>query len=342
MATPRQKTLVGIFLSVCGLLLIAILALLSGVRHEETVPFFIEFNETVSGLFPGSDVRYRGVPVGRVTGITVTPGNRVRVQVEIRPSVVELRHGVTAQLNPSGITGQLYINLEGGNPEGETVPEGATIPAAPSLFTNLSSALPTLLASINSILMRLDNSLGGEGGTISTLRDARHLVATLNTTVTAASPRLLALLERLNALSEQEAQELMTELLTSARAVRHFFERNEPALQQVLTSGTSTLKHLEQRLQGLDLQSTTAHLQQTLQRIDGLVAQLGSTSQELTMTLQQTRADTGSVEFQFRQAVRSWRETLQSAQDLFDYLERNPSALLTGRQAPDRPDGQRR
>jgi phospholipid/cholesterol/gamma-HCH transport system substrate-binding protein len=342
MATPRQKTLVGIFLSVCGLLLVAVLALLSGVRHEETVPFFIEFDETVSGLFPGSDVRYRGVPVGRVTDIKVTPSNRIRVQVEIRPSVVELRYGVIAQLNPSGITGQLYINLDGGNPEGELIPPEATIPDAPSLFANLSSSLPTLLASINSILMRLDNSLGGEGGTITTLRDVRQLVATLNTTVTTASPRLLALLERLNALSEQEVRELMTELLTSARAVRHFFEHNEPALQQTLTSGTSTLKHLEQRLQGLDLQSTNTHLQQTLQRLDALVLQFGSTSQELTMTLQQTRRDIGSVEFQFRQAVRSWHETLQSAQSLLDYLERNPSALLTGRRAPDRPDGQRR
>jgi phospholipid/cholesterol/gamma-HCH transport system substrate-binding protein len=343
MATPRQKTLVGIFLSVCGLLLVAVLALLSGVRHEETVAYFIEFNETVSGLFPGADVRYRGVPVGRVTDITVTPSNRVRVRVEIRPSVVELRYGVTAQLNPSGITGQLYINLEGGNPEGDLVPPRSTIPAAPSLFANLSSALPTLLASINSILLRLDDSLGGEGGAVTTLRDVRDLIATLNTTVSAAGPQVLTILDRLNALTEQEVQDLMTELVTSARAVRRFFERNEPALQQALTSGTSTLQLLEQRLQDLDLQGTNARLQRTLQRISGLVEQLSSTGQELTLTMQQTRADTTSMEFQFRQAVRSWRETLQSARELLDYLERNPSALLTGRPAPNpSSDGQRR
>ena len=343
MATPHQKMLVGIFLSVCGLLLVGVLILLSGVRHEDTVPYFIEFDETVSGLFAGADVRYRGVPVGRVTDITVTPSNRIRVQVAIRPSMVQLRQGVTAQLNPAGITGQLYINLEGGEPEGERVLPSGTIPAAPSLFANLSSALPALLASINSILLRLDNSLTGEGGTIATLRDVQHLVETLNTTMTAAGPRVLAILEDLTALSGQEVQALMTELVGSAQAVRHFFEQNEPALQQALTSSTSTLQELEKRLQGLDLKNTNVRLQRTLQRIDGLTEQLGNTSKELTITLQQTRGDTTSVEFQIRQAVQSWRETLQSAQSLFDYLEQNPSSLLTGKRPASRPsDGPRR
>jgi phospholipid/cholesterol/gamma-HCH transport system substrate-binding protein len=88
MATPRQKALVGIFLSLCSVILVGLLVLLSGLRHERTVAYFIEFNENVSGLFPGSDVRYRGVPVGRVTHITVAPNNLVRARVEIRPSIV--------------------------------------------------------------------------------------------------------------------------------------------------------------------------------------------------------------------------------------------------------------
>ena len=131
MATRRQKTQVGIFLSVCVVLLVGVLVVLSGVRREKTIPYFIEFDETVSGLFPGADVRYRGVPAGRVTNITVTPTNRVRVRIEIRPRIVRLRQGTVAQLNPVGITWQLCVNLAGGSPAGKPLAANATLPSAP-------------------------------------------------------------------------------------------------------------------------------------------------------------------------------------------------------------------
>lgn len=343
MATPRQKVQVGVFLCVCGVVLVGILVVLSGVQREKTMPLFVEFDETVSGLFPGADVRYRGVPVGRVTAITVTSRNRIRVKIAIRPSMVELRYGVTAQLNPAGITGQLYINLEGGEPEGEEVPANETIPAAPSLFSNLSAELPNLLASITSILLRLDKTLGEEGETVALLQDVRRLVAVLNATVPDIGARTLALLDRVNALAEHEVPDLMTELLATARTTRHFLERNEPTLQAALSSGTRTMQQVEKQLGTLDLQGTNASVQRTLEQVKQLIDRFSNTSAEFNLTLRQLRGNTSNMEFHVRQAVRSLRETLLSAKNLFDYLEQDPSALLTGRRPPARTsDGQRR
>jgi phospholipid/cholesterol/gamma-HCH transport system substrate-binding protein len=343
MATPRQKALVGIFLSFCSVLLIGLLVMLSGVRHEETIPYFIAFNENVSGLFPGSDVRYRGVPVGRVTDITVAPNNLVRARVEIRPSIVRLRQGTTAQLNPAGITGQLYINLDGGSPEGELLTPGATIPSTVSLISNLSAELPAILASINSVLVRLDKAMG-EGGQVATLmRDLGNLVTALNTTTEQVGARTLALLERTNTLVEGEVRPLIAELGGSAQTIRQALETSIPPLQATLLSGTKAFQQLEKQLAGLDLQNTNTRLRQTLQHFTRLAEQLGQTSEELNVTLQQVRGNTSNVEFHLRQAIRNLRDTLVSVKQFFDYLEQDPSALLTGKRAPAQGrDGQRR
>jgi phospholipid/cholesterol/gamma-HCH transport system substrate-binding protein len=343
MATPRQQALVGIFLSICGVILVGILVVLSGLRREETVPYVIEFNENVSGLFPGSDVRYRGVPVGRVTNITVAPNNLVRARVEIRPSIVRLHQGTIAQLNPAGITGQLYINLDGGNPEGEQLPAGAAIPSTTSLITNLSAELPTILASINSVLLRLDRAMGEGGQIASIMRDVGNLMTVLNTTTTQIGAQTGALLERTNTVLESEVRPLIAAADTSLKITREALENTAPALQAALVSATQTLQQLDKQLAGLDLQKTNTRAQVALQRFTQLAERLGHTSAELDLTLQQVRGTTSNLDFNVRQALRNLRETLVSVKQLFDYLEQDPSALLTGKRMPvQREDGQRR
>lgn len=334
MATPRQKVQVGIFLTVCSVLLAGTLVVLSGWQRETMIPYFVEFDESVSGLFAGADVRYRGVPVGRVTDIAVMPTNRIRVRVEIRPSVIRVRQGMTARLNTTGVTGQLYINLAGGKPDATPLAADETIPATPSLFSNLSAELPTILASINSVLIRLDKGLG-EGGQVATIvREAGGLITGLNTTTTEVRGRVLSLLDQVNTLLENEVRPLIAELRTTAQTTRRILERTAPPLHAALASSTKLFQQLENRLATLDLQSTNTRAQLTLQHITQLAEQLGQTSEELNLTLRHIRSNTTNAEFHIRQATRSLRETLLSAKQLFDYLEQDPAALLTGKRVP--------
>ena len=343
MATPRQKVQVGIFLTVCTALLVGTLVLLSGVRGEKTIPYVIEFDESVSGLQPGSDVRYRGVPVGRVTAITVTSANRIRTHVEIRPSIVRVRQGMIAQLNTAGITGQLYINLTGGELEGAPLPAEATIPSTPSFLANLSTELPDLLASINSVLVRIDRALGEEGQLATIVQDVRSLVTVLNAAVEEIGAQTTALLARANTVLDKQLPPLVAELQTTAQTTRRVLEQIEPPIKAALASSTKTFQQLEKQLAALDLQGTNTAAQRTLEHLTQLAQQLGRSNEELSQTLQHIRGDTTNAEFHFRQAVRSLRETLQSAKQLFDYLEQDPAALVLGKRTPTNTrDGQRR
>jgi ABC-type transporter Mla subunit MlaD len=212
-----------------------------------------------------------------------------------------------------------------------------------SLITNLSAELPAILASINSVLVRLDKALG-EGGQIATIMgDLGNLVTLLSTTTEQLGARTLALLERSNTIAEREVRPVIAELGGSAQTIRQALETSIPPLQAALLSGTKAFQQLEKQLAGLDLQSTNTRLRQTLQHFTRLAEQLGQTSEELNVTLQQVRGNTSNVEFHLRQAIRNLRDTLVSVKQFFDYLEQDPSALLTGKRAPAQGrDGQRR
>jgi phospholipid/cholesterol/gamma-HCH transport system substrate-binding protein len=334
MATPRQKVQVGIFLTVCCVLLVAILVAVSGWQREETVPYSVTFDESVSGLFPGSDVRYRGVPVGRVTEIKVRPSNRIQVQIAIRPSIINVRQGMTARLGTTGVTGQLYIDLSGGEPNAPPLKPNQSIPSVPSLFANLSAELPTLLASINAVLVRIDSTLGEGGQVASVLQDAEALITSLEGLVADLGPQALALLSHSNALVEGDAQRLIQELTTTARTTRQTLSTIEPPLKSALESGAQTFKQLDQQLANLDLPSTNARAQMTFEQLSQLAQQLGRASEEMTLTFQQLRGTTANTEFHIRQTVKSLRETLLSAKQLLDYLEQDPAALLIGKRTP--------
>ena len=334
MATPRQKVQVGIFLTVCGALLAGTLVVISGWHREKAIPYHTVFDESVSGLAPGSDVRYRGVPVGRVTEIAVIPTNRIRVRVEIRPSVIRVTQGMVAQLGTTGVTGQLYVNLSGGEPDATPLSAEGWILSAPSLFANLSTELPIILASINSVLVRLDKTLGEEGQVAVVMQDIGKLITVLNTTVSDIGSQTLSLLAGTTALIEHEVRPLVVELAAAAQTTRQVLQRTGPVLRKALANGARAFQQLESQLASLDLQRTTAGFQLALQRFIQLAEQLGQTSEELNVTLRHIRGNTTNTEFHIRQAVRNLRETLLSVKQLFDYLEQDPSSLLVGKRVP--------
>ena len=85
MATRSEKVKLGIFLTVSGLLLAGALAVLTGSEvWEERDKYVIKFRESVSGLEAGAPVKQRGVRVGYVGDIRVSPENVEEVQVWIK------------------------------------------------------------------------------------------------------------------------------------------------------------------------------------------------------------------------------------------------------------------
>jgi phospholipid/cholesterol/gamma-HCH transport system substrate-binding protein len=128
----------------------------------------IAFAGSVTGLQQGSQVRYRGVPVGRVTGIRIDPANVENVLV-----TVELEHGTpirqdtTARLEMQGITGIAFVQLRGGtqaSPPLEAAGDGVPplIASSPSTLERLFESTPDLLVSALTLVEQANRLLNEE------------------------------------------------------------------------------------------------------------------------------------------------------------------------------------
>jgi phospholipid/cholesterol/gamma-HCH transport system substrate-binding protein len=185
MATKTQKVKVGIFM-VSGLALIVAIFVMVTIKNREPMDtYYITFIESVSGLGKDCAVLYRGVPVGTVREVRVSDKNEVIASVGIATRRVTLRQGTVATLAMSNLMGGMQVELSGGDPGAPPLDPGSTIPSRTSIMENVTQDLPKILENIQTILVKLDRSIG-EVNTDrigSLLRNSDEAIVTANTTL---------------------------------------------------------------------------------------------------------------------------------------------------------------
>ena len=179
MATRVQKVKVGVFLIVSAGLITVALAVISGFYRPAGITYWIEFDESVLGLYEGGTVEYLGVPVGKVRQIYVTPENRAHVVINIDPETVTLNKGVEAQLVIYSLAaGTMALSLTGGDPDKGPLPPGSEIPAKPSTITAVSGHVEVLMEDLTTIADAVRNGLEGleEGQLSKMVNDVGRLI----------------------------------------------------------------------------------------------------------------------------------------------------------------------
>src|ERR1700688_2960963 len=169
----------------------------------------IYFPGTVSGLTPGSPLRYLRVDVGRVARIMIDPQQRNRVLVIVDIEATAPIDGRTrASLSLQGITGLLFIDLkqDGHSRDPGVLADGLHYPvirSAPSDFDVLLSNLPTLATHLVELVERVNQVFSDE--------NVRSFKATLDN-ARLASERLPGTL--------REVQELVTDARSTFQEVK--------------------------------------------------------------------------------------------------------------------------
>lgn len=148
METDKHYFIVGLFIIVLSIAA-AIFAVWLGSpgRHDDVV-YRIRFPESVSGLTVGDPVKYRGIDVGTVKTMIIDPDNSRLVLVDVRlRKETPVKTDTRASLTLKGITGVVFIELNGGDPAAKTLLAATPkdkIPEIPSEKTGLKAMLDEL------------------------------------------------------------------------------------------------------------------------------------------------------------------------------------------------------
>ena len=314
-----SPTLVGVFVLGAIALAVAGLAVFgSGKLFRRTAQFVMVFGGSVNGLSVGAPVKFRGVQVGSVTKIMLSlpgmtlPELRIPVFIEIDQDLVSklggminpaeptsiaalIDEGLRAQLQlESIVTGVLFVELDlfPGSPVNLFLPKESGYLEIPTQPTLLQEASQTG-ADLIAKLRDVDFD-----GLVNSIRDAARSVGDL-----AGSPEL-----RQTLVAAREAMVSARDTLTEIR----------PRIPQLASGVDSASNRLQGSLKRFDttlgsLDTALGSLDTTLGSVNRLVDPRAPLVYQLTTTL----GDLGKA--------------AQSIRELADYLDRNPSAIITGR-----------
>jgi ABC-type transporter Mla subunit MlaD len=353
MATEANKFKVGIFL-IAGFLIfnVALIWIGSSRLFESTASYVTYFGESVQGLDVGSAVKFRGVPLGRVTGIRVAPDNAlVEVGMEITTEF-QVSPGMRASLASPGITGLAFVEI-GLPPAGEPpsaptlsfTPRGSYIPSQRSLLTNLIGALtevaaqlrgtdlPGLVADYRGLADALHRRLAGPEVDRALESISRAAVAldglTRRVNTFADDPRSSGTVQRLGAavedlesgaravktlLADPRLAETLTDIRTAAGGMRRFSEE--------MTGEVAALRAGER------LDAVQRHLEKAAGGVGEAAGGVGEAAGAVTQAAVRWQRLAAGTEHSLQEALTRVGRAADRLENLARSLEASPSRLL--------------
>lgn len=321
-----------------------ILFLTSGALRGQQMVFETYIRESIAGLDVGAAVRFRGVPVGRVTELGLvsvvygatsrgpedTTSRLVLVRFAVDPTRYgranvddAVRAGLRVRVASSGVTGLAYLEVDFTDPARAPAiavpwqPTYPVIPSVPSTITQVTSAaerlmtqladldLRTLIESVTSLINEIRGQVGGEGDLGVTLREAAATMTAVRQAIQGA------------------------DLEGALREIRE-------AAASISGAGTSA----QALLSGPELQAAVANISRAAADLQTSVARLPAVLQSTELALRTVRGTTGDAQAELGPLLRDLRATAASLRDTAEALRRSPSQSLFG--APPPPPRERR
>ena len=178
METDKHYFIEGLFIIGLSVAAAFFFVWLANTGHSDDVVYRIHFTESVSGLALGDPVKYRGVDVGNVKAMAIDPDDPRRVQVDVRlRKDAPVKTDTKATLKLKGITGTVFIELEGGSPQAQALADATPAGQVPEIASEKSSLasildeLPRVIAKFSAIEDRANKVVADVGGLTRDLKE---------------------------------------------------------------------------------------------------------------------------------------------------------------------------
>ena len=328
MSRKANATLIGIFVFGAGLLSIAALVFFGSYKiFSESETFVLYFDESVNGLDVGAPVKWKGVPIGRVSEILIRWNQdelsdhvpvmieidvtnlvkQLGVSIDLREDAVyssQINLGLRAQLQmDSLITGMLFIELD--------YVDDLSSPAFVQQDVILKE-IPTIPSPLAEI---------GESAT-----DIIARISTID--IKSINDELVSLLQRLNeSIKDIEFKKINTSILEAVDSFRSLAES-----EQLIRS----LEQFRETMQAYRLLAVNVGgkvdtgMEEVLKSLDEFQTAMKD-FQATNKKLQAFMEPDTTLWYEMEETLHGISEAAEEIRDLADYLERNPRSLLTGK-----------
>lgn len=311
METRASYALVGGFvLALTAAIFLSVVWLAKVSFERASTPYHIYFKGSVTGLVEGSPVRFRGVSVGRVQKIRIDPGNVERVEVTVEvPQETPIKTDAIASLEPMGLTGGVYVEIQGGSNDApllrESVDDVPIIPSKPSSIASLLEQAPHLLEN----LIKLSNNVAG-----FMTPDNQKAFATMLTNMAAAAGSANS--------TAHDANQLVGELRASVKQLTR-------ETDVLLKESTTTV-----RVIGSDGRKISGNMVQASEDARVLIRTLNQTSQQLRDMIGENREPvrdfTSTGLYDLSQLINDLRTLATNLSRVTTRIESDPSNFLFG------------
>lgn len=206
------------------------------------------------GLYEGSAATYRGVTVGRVTDIVLTPAGveaRVKLTGDVKIPVDTL--AVVRSLSP---VGEQYIDFQPNTDQGPFLADGAHIPAA---ATDIPQTLAQSVVNINRVLNQIDadnlrevlvalsTGLNGTGDDLGRTVDQGDVILAELQKYWPETQSLLTNGQTVLDIGTDNAARIRS-MSRSAREFGEFLRQYDPELRKQIQAGPGQIKTLDELL----------------------------------------------------------------------------------------------
>lgn len=287
-------------------------------RDGPMAELVIRIPGSANGLSVGSAVRFNGIPVGTVRGLSIDRSDpRFSVALTEVQADAPVFATTRAVLEIQGLTGAAYIELSATrNPEGENILQQALREEKPAvLYADLSS-VTNLLATADQILKRADDTISQIQGFATearapltqTVKNAEVFskalsdnadgidkflqgVSALSTTLSGLSGRIDSTLEAVEKLVKAVDSQKIDTILANAQKVSEDVAKSSADLPQAVESFRKTAE---------SFQTFGTNAGKTLARVDALVvavdsAKISTTVDNISSAANDARAAVQSV-----------------------------------------------
>ncbi len=289
METKANYALIGAF-TIAGFLgILAFMMWFAKLSLDRQFAYYDIYFPEVSGLGVSSQVRFAGLPVGKVIDMELAPhqAGPVRVRIEVSEDT-PVRSDSTASLEAQGVTGVMNVAISAGTSQAQLLREISDQPvpviaSSRSALQTLSDEGPEMISRLNAVAAQMSDLLGSENqdrvahiltnveNSSSNLDQAMTDIAKATEAIGDAADAISAFGDKLDGITDS-AQVTMTHADT---ALQKFTETAGNA-DRALDTANNALTEV-QRYVSDDLRSLTTRADATLAKLDESMAMLPDT-----------------------------------------------------------------